>query len=112
VELCGRGADKERFCRETKKVGYEHSEGGRVCINKNGENGPYFKTHRGLRQGDPLSPLLFNLAADALAYILDNAKELGLIRGVVPHLIQGGLTHLQYVDDTVCVKEMTSQYKV
>jgi hypothetical protein len=47
-----------------------------------------------------------------LAYILDNAKELGLIRGVVPHLIQGGLTHLQYVDDTVCVKEMTSQYKV
>jgi hypothetical protein len=63
--------------------------GGRVCINKNGKNGPYFKTHRGLRQGDPLSPLLFNLAADALAYILDNAKELGLIRGVVPHLIQG-----------------------
>ena len=24
---------------------------GKVCININGENGPYFKTHRGLRQG-------------------------------------------------------------
>jgi len=34
--------------------------GGRVCVNINGENGPYFKTHRGLRQGDPLS-LLYSL---------------------------------------------------
>jgi hypothetical protein len=24
-------------------------KGGRVCININGENSPYFKTHRGLR---------------------------------------------------------------
>ena len=35
--------------------------GGRVCININGDNGPYFKTHRGLAQGDPLSSLLFIL---------------------------------------------------
>lgn len=26
---------------------------GSVCINVNGENEPYFKTHRRLRQGDP-----------------------------------------------------------
>lgn len=33
-------------------------KGRRVCINVNRENGSYFKTHRGLRQEDPLSPLL------------------------------------------------------
>jgi hypothetical protein len=33
--------------------------------------------------------------------MLSKAKEKRRIRGVVPHLIPGGVTHLQYVDDTV-----------
>lgn len=36
-------------------------EGGRVSINVNNEQGSYFRTYKGLRQGDPLSPLLFNI---------------------------------------------------
>jgi hypothetical protein len=39
-------------------------QNGKVCINTSGVNGPYFKTHRGLRQGDQLSSLLFNLVGD------------------------------------------------
>jgi len=69
-------------------------KGGRVCVNINGENGNYFKTHRGLRQGDPLSPLLFNLAADVLDLILGGANLKGHIKGVAADLIPGGLTHL------------------
>lgn len=50
-------------------------KGGKVCVNINEKNSPYFKTHRGLRQGDPLSPLMFNLAADALAHIMNEARR-------------------------------------
>jgi hypothetical protein len=44
---------------------------------------------------------MFNLAADTLDHILEKAKEKGHIKGVVPNLVPGGLTHLQYADDTV-----------
>ena len=72
-----------------------------MAINLNGALGQYFRSYKGLRQGDPLSPLLFNLVADALSEILSVASEKGIIRGVCPELVEGDLTHLQYADDTV-----------
>ncbi|CAD6214032.1 unnamed protein product [Miscanthus lutarioriparius] len=75
--------------------------GGRVCMDLNGERGDYFRSFKGLRQGDPLSPLLFNLVADALSAMLSRACSAKAIKGLVPHLFEGGLTHLQYADDTV-----------
>lgn len=64
--------------------------GGQVCINVNGKRSNYFKTFRGLRQGDPLSPLLFNLVADVLGVLLDKAVNKGYLQGVLPNLILGG----------------------
>jgi hypothetical protein len=75
--------------------------GGKVCVNVNGERGAYFNTYQGLRQGDPLSPLLFNLVADVLSNLLDNAVQKSHISGVLSHLIPGGISHIQYADDTV-----------
>ena len=72
-----------------------------MAIDINGERGEFFSSYRGLRQGDPLSPLLFNLVGDALSAMLHLASTRGEIRGLVPQLIEGGLTHLQYADDTV-----------
>ncbi|KAL5679180.1 hypothetical protein ACJX0J_005565, partial [Zea mays] len=37
--------------------------------------GPYFNTHKGVRQGDPFSPLLFNIAADGVARLLKIYKK-------------------------------------
>ena len=44
---------------------------------------------------------VFHLVGDALSAILDRAKEAGVIRGLVPHLIPGGISHLQYASDTL-----------
>jgi hypothetical protein len=54
-----------------------------------------------LRQGDPLSPLLFNIVVDMLAILIKRAKAEGQIDGVVPHLVDDGLSILQYVDDAL-----------
>jgi len=75
--------------------------GGSVAINVNDNAEHFFQTRKGLRQGDPLSPLLFNIVADMLAILISRAKVDGQISGVVPHLIDGGLSVLQYADDTI-----------
>ena len=72
-----------------------------MCIDMNGMRGEFFRSFKGLRQGDPLSPLLFNLVADALSAMLTRAASAGLIQGLVPSLVAGGITHLQYADDTI-----------
>ena len=60
------------------------NSGGTVAINVKDEVGPYFQTKKGLRQGDPLSPILFNLVADMLTLFIKRAKAEGLLSGVVP----------------------------
>ena len=67
----------------------------------NDQIGSYFQTKKGLRQGDPLSPILFNIVVDMLAIIIARAKEDGQVKGVVPHLVEEGLSILQYANDTV-----------
>jgi hypothetical protein len=75
--------------------------GGSVGIKINDEIGPYFQTKRGLGQGDPMSPILFNIIANMLALLINRAKADGQIRGVLPHLVDDGLSILQYADDTI-----------
>lgn len=66
--------------------------GGRVAIDINGERGAFFRSYEGLRQGDPLSPILFNLVGDALSTILSSASSAGDIQRLVPHLVDGCLS--------------------
>lgn len=43
--------------------------GGHVSVKVNDDIGPFFCTHKGLRQGDPLSPSLFNIVVGMLAIL-------------------------------------------
>ena len=75
--------------------------GGSAAIKVNDEVGNYFQTRKGLRQGDPASPILYNIVADMLATLVERAKVAGQVSGVIPHLVEEGLSILQYADDTI-----------
>jgi hypothetical protein len=54
-------------------------------------NDPYFLSYKCVRQGDPLSPLLFNFVADSLTRMVLRAQSNGLITGLIDHMIPGGI---------------------
>jgi hypothetical protein len=82
--LCMKGFDP-KWCRGIK----DFVSKGSVGIKVNDAIGHYFQTQKGLRQGYPLSPLLFNIVADMLAILIVRAKEDGQVEGLIPHLVDG-----------------------
>jgi hypothetical protein len=67
--------------------------------------GPYFTSHKGVRQGDPLSPILFNFAVGCLTRLIREAQNNGLITRLTDHLAKG-VAVLRYADDTImCLKD-------
>jgi hypothetical protein len=50
--------------------------GGTVSVKLNNLIGPYIKSHKGVRQGDPLSPILFNFVADGLTRMIHKANQM------------------------------------
>jgi hypothetical protein len=77
------------------------TQGGSIGVKINDVEGDFFLTGKGLRQGDPLAPLLFNFVVDIFSRIINKSFSCGIIRGLCSHLIPGGVISLQYADDTV-----------
>jgi hypothetical protein len=48
---------------------------GTMPVKMNGITGPYFQSYIGIRQGDPLSALLFNIVVDCLTRMVVKAQQ-------------------------------------
>ena len=75
----------------------------RFSILINGSPEGFFEGSRGLHQGDPLSPLLFDIVMEGLSRLLDRA----VLRGLVSGFSMGNsdqqlvISHLLFADDTL-----------
>jgi hypothetical protein len=78
---------------------------GHVGVKINDQVGQKFQTKKVVRQDDPLPPILFNIVVDMLAILIKRAKAEGQVAGVIPHLVEDGLSILQYIDDTILFME-------
>jgi hypothetical protein len=72
----------------------------------NGEATDFFKSGRGLRQGCPLSPLLFILVMEGLSLLLKEGQQKGLLTGIkVSRTLR--ILHILFVDDVVIMTNAT-----
>jgi hypothetical protein len=67
----------------------------------NGVLGKSVNYRRGLRQGDPMSPLLFVLSADFLQCVINRAHSMGLLQLPIPSYEHARFPIIQYADDII-----------
>lgn len=60
-----------------------------------------FMLQRGFGQGDPLSPLLFDLVVEVLKLVIQKAISKNLWKGISTWKDEIMISHLQYADETV-----------
>ena len=80
---------------------YIHSQ---FSVLINGSPNNFFDSSRGLRQGDPLSPMLFLIVMEVLSRMLRRVEGAGLFHGFKVESRRGGgesVSHLLFADDTI-----------
>ncbi|CAN1315043.1 Transposon TX1 uncharacterized 149 kDa protein [Linum perenne] len=67
----------------------------------NGTPHGFFAPTRGLRQGDPLSPLLFAICTEGLSHLLLLSAQRNALHGIKLNAHCPMITHLMFADDTM-----------
>jgi hypothetical protein len=101
-----------------ERIGFNHTwinwvqgilASGTTSVLLNGVPGNQFQCVRGVRQGDPLSPLLFVLAADLLQCIVNKAHIEGLLSMPITADPSNDYPIIQYADDTILVMKASQR---
>eukprot|EP00253_Pinus_taeda_P009835 PITA_09835 len=74
----------------------------------NGSPSMPFRSSRGIRQGDPLSPFIFILMAEGLSRLLHHAVSSKEVKGLALHGLNP-LSHQEFVDNTILFGHSSSQ---
>ncbi|KAG7572529.1 hypothetical protein ISN44_As09g008890 [Arabidopsis suecica] len=73
----------------------------------NGSSYGFIKPERGIRQGDPLSPFLFILCAEALVHIMNKSESEGRLTGLRLTPSCPSIQHLLFADDSLFLCQAT-----
>lgn len=76
-------------------------ESSRISVLVNGNPTKEFSPCNGLRQGDPLSPLLFNLVGETLSFLINQGVKENICKGILLPGSAGVISHLQFADDVI-----------
>jgi hypothetical protein len=85
---------------------------GNSAVLLNGVPDKVFHCRRGVRQVDPLSPLLFVLAAEFLQTLLNRAKDQNLLQLPIPLNFTSDFPIIQYADDALIIMEACAKQLV
>ena len=97
------------FCQKWRRWISACLHSATISVLINGSPSKEFNPSRGLRQGDPLAPLLFNIIGEGLTGMMREAVHKNLYRSYLVGKKREPVNILQYADDTVFVGEVDWQ---